>query len=264
MTGCHASVTLVAGAVTLAPARTATGHWRPAWTAVAKACVAGTKRRGRATRGGCRHAPACCARIPVGHPSVAPRCHHGHDGGRSLQRGTMGELRLSLTFAATYPATLAAERRCRIRSRRERPIPEDDFVTGLGLVVTTAVGCLMLLSLVFQPGHLMPAVGVVLAGLIVGTIVGEIRRRRESVRRTSKPLPQAPPLELTWNEWLVAAPLGVAWGNRASQNGLRWSTGQPRRTSPTRSARRTTFAPARASKASGHWAGPTAAGQRVA
>ena len=149
-------------------------------------------------------------------------------------------------------------------SPRERPIPEDDFVTGLGLVITTMVGCLVLLSLVFPRSYLMPAAELVLAGLIVGTIVGELRRRRERVRRTSKPLPQAPPLELTWNEWLVAASAGQGWGKRAPEDGRRCSTGQRVRTLPARSGRRATATPARAWEPSGCWPEPPTAGQRVA
>src|SRR5687768_3914148 len=79
------------------------------------ACVAGTKRRGRATRGGCRHAPACCVRIPAGHPSAASRCDHVHDGGRTLQRGTVGELRRALSGAPVSTRGRSALATCQQR-----------------------------------------------------------------------------------------------------------------------------------------------------
>jgi hypothetical protein len=177
-------------------------------------------------------------------------------------------------------------------SPRERPIPEDDFIAGMGLVVTTAVGCLMLVPLVFQSSNFGRAVGVAIAGLVVGTIIAEIRRRRGSVRGTSQLLPQVHPTELTWNEWPVGVSPVAGGGNRATDTGRRWSTavaqsfspslpwsppawassysspprrpaiGQPRGTSLTRSPRRTILVPAWASEPSSYSAGPAAADQR--
>src|SRR5690242_408518 len=97
-------------------------------------------------------------------------------------------------------------------SSPERPLPEDELITGMGLLVTTTVGCLVLLSLVFQWSYLMPAGGVVLAGLIVGTSVGAICRRQEArVRPARKLSSQTPPRELAWNAWLDAAQRQADW-----------------------------------------------------
>jgi hypothetical protein len=172
-------------------------------------------------------------------------------------------------------------------SLRERPIPEDDFVTKVGLLVTTAVAGLLLLPLLFQSGGFMSAARVVLAGLLVGTIVGVIRRRRESARLANRLWPEGvAPTEQVWSDWLVDAPLAVGWDNRAAdgrpaaiavaQDGAAslpgsapawaasysWTRKSPAlkelpETSSTRSARRTILIPARASLPSSYWTGTT-------
>lgn len=187
---------------------------------------------------------------------------------------------------------------------RDRPIQQDDSFTLLALTVTTAtllvlllptaIPSLMLLQSVRDVGHdLLRAAAVIIAGVIVGIFIGGLRRRRAGVHLTSKSWPQAAPTELPGNDWLVAAPLEVAGGSCAADDGRRrstgvaqsfsssppWSTrawaasycspptrrsaGHPPTTSRVRSVRRTRFIPARAAEPSGYWAGTAAAAQRA-
>jgi hypothetical protein len=117
---------------------------------------------------------------------------------------------------------------------RARATSEADRVTWLGLLVTTTVWGLMLLPLVVQSGQAiraagLRALGVAIAGLIAGLVVREIRGRRGSARGPGRPMPEARPRALTWNEWLASAPAspsGGWWGGPAAAGGP--AGGRPR------------------------------------
>ena len=144
------------------------------------------------------------------------------------------------------------------------PTPQDDSITGMGLLITTTVGCWVLVALAFPSDLTTRAIFVVLAALLLWTVLGGILRRRESLHPPRQLSPQAPPPELSWNEWLLAAQQSVGWRHRTQKDARRWWAGQPCGPSPARRARRTILTPARAPELSGYRARPDAAGPRAA